>query len=248
MATYYPCDETKSSLCTSCNTTQTVSSCCTSTSSSNSSTQAEGCSSHCNTGCNSKCNVCQTLCENNVEYIKQHADVGGYPGVQVSQGWFIHENWTANFWKQLIDALDTAESVGKTKSQGSAKEVSDPVVGNAITASFYNDIRDKLCNFHVSYDKVQKDDIITAARANAIMTAYNNAKFDSNICDVCNSGDQSMHPSCACNCNCSCSCSCNCGCSCPCECACPCYCDCPCGCGCSCSCSSPCSCASNTGS
>lgn len=148
--------------------------------------------------------------------------MGAYPGLEVKQGWFIHENWTVDFWKQLIDKLDIAETVGKTKSQGSAKEVSYPIEDNPITYTFYNDIREKLCNFNVNYNEVKQNDLITAAVANAIQTAYNTAKFDSNICDVCNSGDQSIHPACKCNCNCSCSCSCSCGCGCQCQCQCQC--------------------------
>jgi hypothetical protein len=139
-----------------------------------------------------------------------------------------------DYWNELIEKIDIAEDVGRLSKHGSAGNVTAEIKKNApFTATLYNEINTKLCNFNVSYDEVKKDDLITATIANAIGTAYNKATFDSSVCDMCNS-DQTMRGGCGCNC--SCSCSCNCGCSCNCNCT------------CNCGCSKPCNCSSNTAS
>lgn len=145
----------------------------------------------------------------------------------------IYQKWTADYWNSLIKKINTAENVGRIVSQGSGGSISAAIGNQApYTADLYNQVRDKICHFNTSYSKVNKEDLITAAVANAIGTAYNSAKFNSSVCDVCNS-DQTMRGGCGCNCSCACSCSC--GCSCPCSCPCP----------CNCGCSNPCSCPSN---
>ena len=248
MATYYPCNQTSYSMCRTCVTVQSgASSCCTSSTSKNSSgSQAWSCSSYCNVGCNSICNTGQGICAVHSQYIKDHADVGAYPGGTVNPNDFIHLNWTPAFWNSLIGKLNTAEAVGKTSSQGSGGYVSAPHASEDVaTANLYNQIRSKITNFNTYYSTVSNDQLISATVANAMKTAYEDAKFDSSVCDVCNAGDQSIHG--GCNCNCSCDCSCSCGCSCgPCSCSCgPCSCSCgPCSCSCgpcscSCSCSKP---------
>lgn len=254
MATYYPCNQTAAGMCRLCNTSQSgASSCCTSSSSKNSGgTQAWACSRFCNSGCNSNCQSAQTICKVNSQYIKDHADVGSYPGNTISKDDFIHLNWTTSFWNSLIGKLNTAENVGKDSSQGSGGSVTAPISsGAAISANLYNQVRNKIVNFNTSYPGVTNNQtsdssIISAAVANAMKTAYESAKFDSGVCDVCNSGDQSIHGGCDCNCSCDCSCSCGCSCG-PCSCSCgPCSCSCgPCDCSCGpCSCSCGCSCPS----
>lgn len=234
MATYYPSCLSQSQYCTLCNTAQNPANACTSHTSNNSQSNESKCSAYCNSGCNSSCNTAQTICKVHSQYIKDHADVGAYPGVSVVKDDIIYQKWTADYWNSLVNKLNKAESVGRKVSQGSGGTVTETIGNNApYTAKLYNQVRDKICNFNVSYAKVNKDDLITATVTNAIGTAYNSAKFNSSVCDVCNT-DQTMRGGCGCNCSCACSCSCGC----PCTCGCP--------CGCSCSCSNPCSCSSNT--
>ena len=238
MATYYPCAQSASAFCTNCNTVQNPPSSCTSSSSQNSSSNASSCSAYCNVGCNSSCNTAQTVCQVHSQYIKNHADVGGYPGSSVAYDSFIYSQWNTSFWSSLITNLEAAENVGRLSSQGSSIYVARPATEQVITADFYNNMRTKLTNFNVNYAAVAKDDLITATTANAIQSAYNNATFDSTVCDACNS-NQTVRAGCGCNCSCSCSCNCGCSCPCPCNCGCNCSCSCNCGCNCSCNCSSP---------
>jgi hypothetical protein len=214
MATYYPCKSSQASaFCTLCFSTQSNPSSCTSSSSKNTSGNSLSCSAYCNTGCNSTCNTAQTICVVHSQYIKDHSDVGAYPGKEVNSDDFIYKHWTANYWNSLIKKLNDAEDIGYEVSQKSSGKVSVDKVNkdDVITAKFYNDIRNKLCNFNVSYDTVSQNQLITATIANAVKTAYENAKFNSNVCDACNTDQTSRG---GCSCNCSCSCSCNCGCSC----------------------------------
>lgn len=235
MATYYPSCLSQAEYCTKCNTAQDPGSACTSSSSKNSSEKESACSAYCDSGCNSSCNTAQTVCKKMGQYIKNHADVGAYNDPGVCQGEFIHKIWTEDYWNTLISKIDAAEDIGRLSSHGSAGSVTAPIGDGALyTAKLYNEVRKKLCNFNVSYSEVEAHKtIISKTVADAIKTAYNNAQFNSSVCDMCNS-DQTMRGGCGCNC--SCSCSCNCGCSCPCS----------CHCGCSCGCSNPCSCGSHT--
>lgn len=231
MATYYPCPESANTLCKLCNTVQSNPSCCTSASSKNNSNQQKGCDTYCNSGCNSVCNSIQTICKLHDQYIKNHPDVGAYPGLSRDivggpEGDIISQIWTVEYWNSLINQLNAAERVGRAVKQGNNKSAKTATSTAPITAEHYNGLRDKICNFNTSYEKVAKNEVITAAKANAIRNGYNSAKFNSNVCDVCNAGDQSIHA--GCNCNCSCACSCPCGCSCPCSCSCSCSCSCQC--------------------
>lgn len=136
-----------------------------------------------------------------------------------------------------------AEIVGKNSSQGEGTEVNPkPVSNGVITANMYNQVEEKIARFNSSYDKVEKEQIISATIANAVKTAYEAATFNASVCDVCNASGSQSKKTCSCNCpscsscpscsmcpSCSCSCSCNCT-SCP---------------SCSCSCGSPCSCGTN---
>jgi hypothetical protein len=229
MATYYPCQKSQASnFCNLCNTVQSYSSSCTSSSSSNSSDNAHSCDDYCDSGCNSKCNTAQTICNTHSQYIKDHADIGAYPGKQVYDNDYMPNHWNQSFWNSLIDKLNTAEKIGTESAQGAVEGTNVTFsLDKPITATFYNTIQKKFSGFGVTYAQVKVDQLITTSVANAIKTAYENAKFKDTVCDTCNT-DQSIHA--GCNCNCSCSCSCNCGCSCPCECSCPCDCDCGCSC------------------
>ena len=215
MATYYPSCLSQSEYCELCNTAQDPGSACTSSSSSNSSENKSDCSAYCDSGCNSECNTAQTVCIVHNQFIKNHADVGAYNGsTSIQKDDFIHEKWTADYWNTLIKKLNTAEKVGRLSSHGSGGSVTAGIgAPNFQTAELYNQVNAKICNFNTSYPQVNVDDLITATIANAIGTAYNNATFNSSVCDMCNT-DQTMRGGCGCNC--SCSCSCNCGCNCDC--------------------------------
>lgn len=230
MPTYFPCapnvetTPSSSSLCIKCVLDQNPNNACTSSGSSNSSSNKSSCDVYCNSGCNTKCtdSYSQTVCGSGHQSISQHPDVGPYPGEQIQKDDIIYEKWTAAFFQSLNSKLIQAEGIGAASSQGSNGSFANPSIGDIITADFYNAVETKLAGFiGGNYQQVKKNDIITAAIANAIGTAYNAAQFKTSVCDVCNS---SQHIGGTCGCNCSCACSCNCGCSCP----------CPCNCGCGC--------------
>ena len=168
--------------------------------------------------------------------IKDHGDVGSYPGKTVTTEDVIAHVWTKNYWNSLINKINNAETVGKEAKHGSAGSVTAAIGYPAVyTKGLYNQVQKKLTNFgEASYNAVEVDQLITVSVANAIGTAFNNAKFSWSVCDVCNaSGSQSVQeclcncptcsvcstcpscptcstcPSCACSCSCS-SCSCNC--------------------------------------
>lgn len=241
MATYFPCAETKSSLCQLCNTVQSFPSCCTSSSSKNTTGSLEQkCDVYCNASCNSLCNSSQTICGLHSQYIKNHPDVGPWPGLdrdvractattenpdyQGERGDLISEVWSREFWNSLIKQLNSAETVGRMQKQGKRASAQTAAENGPITLNHYNGLRDKICNFNTSYNKAAPHELITAAKANAMRNAYNAATFNSSVCDVCNSGDQSIHAGCSCNCSCACDCAC--GCDCPCSCSCSCSCQC----------------------
>lgn len=230
--TYYPTCIALSEHCNKCNTGESFAGCA----SGNNGTQA--CSVYCDSGCNVVCNSsCQAICNVHGQFIKDHKDVGAFPGSEIKVDDFIHEKWNTTFWNSLIDNLNTAETVGEVSKQVAVndREVVTAPIGNKApyTANLYNQVRAKIKQFNNipdSYKDVNVDDLITATVANAIRTAYNSAKFSSTVCDICNSGTQHYEgSSCTCNCSCTCSCSCSCGCDCS---------GCSCS-GCSCSCSSP---------
>lgn len=236
MPTYFPCDpgaETSppsSTLCIKCVLDQNPNDACTSSSSSNSSSNESSCDTYCNTGCNTKCtdSYSQTVCGSGHQTMHAHPDVGEYPGETIiADVDYIYDKWTASFFAALNSRLTKAEEIGYASAQGSNGSFANPEKGEIITAAFYNSVEQKLAGFDGgSYPTVKPDDLITAAIANAIGTAYNAAQFKTSVCDVCNS---SQHIGGTCGCNCSCACACNCGCSCPCGCSCSCSCGCSCG-------------------
>lgn len=217
MATYYPPSPT----CDKCNTAQSFAGCW-------ASVETQSCSAYCNTGCNCTCNSAnrQTICIAHSQYIKDHADVGQFlwgdktdRDVQRAID-FIHLKWNKDFWDRLIDQLNTAENIGKNsrqKTNAGSYSVNKPIQGDAIGHEFYNNIRLKLKNFNNipnSYTEVEKEELITAALANTLKQAFNNAQFHPNVCDICNANELAGSRSCSCNCSCSCSCGCPCPCSC----------------------------------
>lgn len=232
---FYPCNETSESMCTKCNSGLTSSVGTDGSNCSRKNTGSKGadnsieCSAYCNSNCNSKCESNQAYCYVNHEFIKDHEDVGAYPGELVAKNDFIHIKWSLSFWNNLIEKLNTAEIVGKNVPQGGEINVS-ATLGDPITAKFYNDIEAKIANFNSSYDTVSENQIITDSIANAIKTAYESATFNASVCDVCNASGSQSKQVCNCNCptcsscpscsacpSCSCSCSCNCsGCNCTC--------------------------------
>lgn len=135
---YYPCNETKSSLCTTCNagltskqgTDGTSGTDGNSYSSPRSGTKGKSnkllCSAFCNASCNSRyCQSSQAYCNISHQYIKNHGDVGSFPIPKVCGGTsgetnpanytIIREAWTSSNWNSLIDKLETAEIVGKQR-------------------------------------------------------------------------------------------------------------------------------------
>lgn len=227
MATYFPPCLDAHEYCTLCDTEQFYADACTSGGSRNTTDNKQECEVFCNSQCNSECNEPQTVCIRGPQYISQHPDVGGYNGSTVKPEDFIHEKWSASYWNTLIGKINAAEKIGRLSPHGSAGSVSACIGGEQFqTASLYNQVNTKLCNFNTSYGKVKVEDLITATIANAIGSAYNSATFNSSVCDMCNT-DQSPYVKGGCGCNCSCACSCNCGCSCPCHCNCGAPCTCP---------------------
>ena len=256
---FYPCNETPESLCITCNEGLTAKDGTPGTdgtdgSKSTAATVGEVannpdppfiCSVYCDDVCNNECEDSQVYCNINHQMIKDHGDVGSYPGKTVTTEDVIAHVWTKNYWNSLINKINNAETVGKEAPHVSPDNITSVTAAigypAVYTKGLYNQVREKLTNFEeASYDPVEVDQLITVSVANAIGTAFNSAKFSWSVCDVCNAlGSQSIQeclcncptcavcstcpscpicstcPSCACNCSCS-SCSCNCSsCSCP---------------------------------
>lgn len=202
---FYPCNETKDSLCQKCNAGLTSKQGTNGTNGPGATSGKDNsykCEAYCNASCNIKhCETSQAYCSISHEYIKDHGDVGAYPGTTIKPNDFIHERWTVKYWNSLIGKLEVAEGVGKLSSQGAGPGVTAKIeVGEVYTASLYNEVRDKIAHFNSEYNKVQKEDLITATIANAIGTAYNKATFGSSVCDVCNSTSSQSKKTCICNC------------------------------------------------
>ena len=186
--------------------------------------------------CNTICVQIQAYCNINHENINNHADVGKYNATCEVKDEFIFRNWRSAWWNDLQDDLLTADIVGKTKNQGAGFSMTptapDPEnaphpLNSLVTAAKYNEIVAGINAFNTSINSVKTGDVIRAAHAIAFHTGFDAAKFDTDVCDVCNAAVES-HFNCTCNCTCSCSCSCTCSCGCGCSCS--------CSCGCSCSC------------
>lgn len=226
MASTYPECITDAQICSFCYTAQDPGSCADGVD------NASPCAAYCDgNACNTSCLTSQSYCGTNRQYIKNHKDVGAYPGSTVAANTLIRDAWTTTYWNSLIDKLTTAAEVGvHMKSNGTAPTGYTSIASNEpFTAALYNSIAISLNSFNTNVPLVTKDStVISAAIANALQTAYNNATFSTSTCDVCNVGNESVSGTCGCNCSCSCSC--------------PCDCDCDCDCDCPCSCSHPCTC------
>ena len=236
------CKQTLKSICNKCNTAQNPNNACTSTSSTNNVSNEKACSYYCNTGCNTTCVSIQNLCKVN-QYIKKY--VGNFPISSIKghanskkpgEEDIIKNKWTAYNWNLAISQLEEAEKIGGLETQGTGPKANTVSTNEVIKATTFNELRNKIYHFVVDDDiscsivkglstdnklKLEEADIITAAKANALRDAYQNAKFNTSVCDICNAaGNQnSENASCGCNCTCACSCSCGCpscgGCSCP---------------------------------
>lgn len=133
---YYPCNETKSSLCTTCNSGLNPPDGIKGTNGTNGSKNNSpsrggsgspnriACSAFCNVSCNSKyCQSSQAYCNISHELIINHGDIGAYPIPEVcgstsgeidpKKYTIIREAWSATNWNKLIDKLEMAEIVGK---------------------------------------------------------------------------------------------------------------------------------------
>lgn len=209
-----------------------------------------------------KCATCNTVCQAQKqnyctighENINTHATVGKYTEICHVKDEFIFRNWTAAWWNDYQDDLLTADKMGRHTPHNngvsySERAVADPCNNNhpansLVTAKKYNEQKAALAKFGVTIPGVkgaaevgcEAADVIRAAHALALKTGFNNAKFDSDVCDTCNTATQFTNK-CTCNCSCSCSCVCPCssvgsssgctGCGCSCGCYCPCFCPCP---------------------
>lgn len=224
------CGQSLTSICNKCNTAQNPADACTSTTSTNSSNNKKDCSYYCNTGCNTTCVSIQNLCAVNSQYIKSYvgnfpiSSIKGYADSGYGNEDIIEDKWAATNWNSAISQLKEAENIGGLVTQGTGPSANTVSSGEVVKATTFNNLRNKIYHFVVntSCSTVQADvDVITAAKANALRSAYQDAKFNTSVCDICNAaGNQnSGNASCGCNCTCACSCSCGCpscgGCSCP---------------------------------
>lgn len=212
-------DHTQQPVCTHCNAANPYSN-----ASCNNSTNYASCSSYCVSSCNTVCNTTQAYCSIGHELIQSHADVSTHPPIACTvRDELIFRNWTASYWNSLIDKLDTAEVMGKTQTHGAGPNATyaapDPCnqithpANSLVTAEKYNQVATKINRFHRSIATVNVGDVIRGLHAAALVSDYNAATFNTNVCDVCNTSGQT-NPTCNCNCPCACGCSCTCSCSC----------------------------------
>lgn len=89
-------------------------------------------------------NTAQTVCRVHSQYIKDHADVGGYPGSSVAYDSFIYSQW--NTWNSLI-TVRRLQKMLRATSQGSMSSTS--VVRASYYGGFMHNMRTKLTNFNV---------------------------------------------------------------------------------------------------
>ena len=232
------CRQSLTSICNKCNTIQNSADACTSSSSTNNRSNKKGCSYYCNTGCNTTCVSIQNLCSVNSQYIKSYvgnfpiSSIKGYADSGYGKEDIIKNKWTADNWNLAISQLEKAENIGGLVTQGAGPSANTVSPNEVIKATTFNNLRNKIYHFVVgtscstvkglsTNNQPSEADVITAAKANALRSAYQNAKFNTSVCDICNAaGNQnSGNASCGCNCTCACSCSCGCpscgGCSCP---------------------------------
>lgn len=117
---------------------------------------------------------------------------------------FIFREWTSEWWNDYQDDLLTADKMGKKVSQSAgvsfaARTTPDPTnvphpANSLVTAQKYNEMVTALSKFSSTISKVkgaaevgcENADVIRASHAVALKTGYNNAKFKSTVCDICN--------------------------------------------------------------
>lgn len=198
--------------------------------------EAAGCDT-CNTVCDVEQSYCGGNA-GTTQYIKDHADVGAYTMVCEQKDEFIFRNWTAPWWNDYQDDLLTADRMGLYTAHANGvsfpngRAVTDPQnkgpfpyenvpfqhpAGSLVTGAKYNDLVNALAKFSSTISKVQgaaqvgceNATVIRASHARALRTGYNNAKFDTDVCDHCNTSAQKYPYGCECV---SSSCMCSCGC------------------------------------
>lgn len=215
---YYPSCISDSQICNNCYASQSCTNC-------GSSNSPHSCSSFCNSGCNTICNSSQAFCSIGIENINSHSDVPKYTPVCQVKDEIIIRNWTAVYWNSIRTRLLKASTLGAKQPQGAPPAFTNAAASpppqlvahppeSLITAEKYNQVVDNLNHFGAALTKVAKEDVIKAAHSVALNTGNTNAKFKSNVCDVCNAGSENRN-----NCNCACQCSCGCDCGCGCNCS-----------------------------
>lgn len=231
--TYYPSCISDSEICEDCYASETCQNCY-------NGSGDHPCSDYCNSGCNTICDVAQTFCYNKVLTVIDHADVPAFPDGCWVKDEFIFRNWTAKFWNDVTKYISDASELGVDTSQqdsaGTLPSFDQAVAdrcnnahpqGSLITATFYNQMCDLINFFNqnlqhvVGYFSTPADpgDVIRGAHAMALKDGYESMTFNSDVCDVCNAGNENRNK-CNCSCVCSCSCACDCSCSCTCDCSC----------------------------
>lgn len=213
MPTYPPC-ASLSLICETCNSSQSRANC------------AQYCSSTCDAGYNTSCKSAQSFCRIASQLIEGHADVPAVASPSCySKDEFIHKAWTAKYWNDLRERFKKASGLGLVQKQGNVP-IASPAVksdnsgaanshpqNSLITADKYNEVIRMMNAFNQSLPTVKKDDVIKAAHAIALVNGTANAKFNINVCDICNAGGQRVGgcgQPCACFCGCPCSCPCPC--------------------------------------
>lgn len=219
----------RAGICSSCYASQS----CTTCSDANS---PQACSAYCNTGCNTVCVAIQNFCSIGIESVYDHSDVGNQTFPCLAENEIIIKQWTAIWWNSYLDRLDSIYNIPGNNSGEGAKQpnpginrvraVASPPPQTAahpanslITADKYNQIAGTLRNVNAAVDDVAQNDVIKHEIAEALQSGWENATWNSEVCDICNAAaNQNAN-----NCNCSCNCTCPCSCPCLCPCSCPCY-------------------------
>lgn len=225
-----------SPFCKNCNTDQSRN-CCTSSAGDNMATNYHTCDAICNS-CQNDCNTVQNYCgaDLNMQLIIDHADTGQYPTYCMVKDEFIFRNWTAERWNEIISNLQTAYALGRLQNHGTAPAMTDAapdpknethIPNSLVTAEKYNQVAAAINGFvGTSLPTVAVGDVIRGTHAQLQKEHYEKAKFNTTVCDICNTSAQFTECPCTCDCDCACDCSCGCSCDCNCNCSCTCTCSC----------------------
>lgn len=229
MATTYPECITDDELCSKCYASESCMNCF-------NGSGDHGCSAYCDSGCNTICDVAQTFCYNGVETVVDHADITKWPYNCYVKDEFIFRNWRSAMWNERINQLTKAAGLGlvckQSQSSGGipssgAFTTPDPQnfphpANSLVTADKYNKMVARINYFRKSLSTVkgaaevgcEAADVIRGTHAMALYNGFNSMKFNTNVCDVCNAGNENRND---CNCDCDCDCTCDCDCYCNCS-------------------------------